>query len=253
MGFQFQPKGQTVQGELFRVFRSLLKDNFKMRAAGRTDRGVHAIGMVISVRSEASFNYPRLLELVNDRLCPYVRLSNEKTRDWDFHPRFGALMRHYRYVICDDISLQGPTMHAYTAFTDQALDWAAIEAGARYLEGTRSFLSFCKHPSDQPRLVRRIDRISFSHQGSFHFVDFWAPSFLRGQIRNIMGWLIAVGLGDHPPSVINDLLAKEIKDVAVKPAPPEGLYLIRIWYPGDVMPGWWTAPAAAAAVDEDDE
>ena len=147
-GFQYQPKDETVQGELFRVFRSLLRDQFTMRAAGRTDRGVHAIGQVISLRAEASFNWPRLLALANDRLCPYVRLRDEREKGWDFHPRFEARLRHYRYVICGDMSLVGPTMHAYATFPEGPLDWDAVRAGAERLEGTKNYLSFCTRPID---------------------------------------------------------------------------------------------------------
>lgn len=239
LGFQFQPKGETVQGELFRVFRSLLRDDFTMRAAGRTDRGVHALGQVISVRSRAAFRWDRFLELSNDRLCAYVRLRDEKAKDWDFHPRFQAVLRHYRYVICEDCSLSGPMMHGYAAFAPRPLDWDAIQAGAQRLEGEKNFLAFCTRPVDQPRLVRRIERIRLSQRGAFRILDFYGRSFLRGQIRNIMGWLIAVGRGRYPVSMIDELLAKSVKDVAVRPAPPEGLYLIEIWYPGDRMPDWW--------------
>lgn len=251
-GFQYQPKEETVQGELYRVFRSLLRDTFTMRAAGRTDRGVHALGQCISIRAEASFAWDRLLKLANDRLCPYVRLSEEKEKHWDFHPRFEARLRQYRYQLCEDRSLESPMTHAYTTFTDR-LDWDAVAAGAARLEGTKNYLSFCKRPCDQPRLVRRIDKIEVSSEGKYHYLDFYGRSFLRGQIRNIMGWLIAVGSGKYAPSMIDELLAKEVKDVAVRPAPPEGLYLMKIWYPGDEMPGWWTGTDGAPELLDDDE
>ena len=252
-GFQFQPREATVQGELLRVFRSLLRDNFKMRAAGRTDRGVHAIGQVISVRSDASFRWDRFMELSNDRLSPYVRLTREFKKDWDFHPRYQALLRYYRYVLCDDLSLRTPVMHGYTAFTPGRLDWDAVASAAERLQGTQNFTSFTKRPIDHQRLTRSIDRIRLSTSGSFHFLDFHGRSFLRGQIRNIMGWLIAVGMGRYPPEMIDELLAKSKKDVAVRPAPPEGLYLMQIWYPGDAMPDWWAPPEAASELVEDDE
>ena len=101
--------------------------------------------------------------------------------------------------------------------------------------------------------MRRIDRIRVSQQGAFHFLDFYGKSFLRGQIRNIMGWLIAVGMGRHPPEMIDELLAKQVKDLAVRPAPPEGLYLVQIWYPGDVMPEWWQPVDGVPDLLDDDE
>lgn len=252
-GFQYQPREETVQGELIRVFKSLLRDEYTMRAAGRTDRGVHALGQVISVRSQANFRWDRILELANDRLSPYVRLKDTQAKDWDFHPRYQALLRHYRYVICEDRALQNPVMQGYTAFAPAPLDWDAMHAAAERLEGERNFLAFCKRPIDHDRLVRKIDRIRLSRAGSFRFLDFYGRSFLRGQIRNIMGWLIAVGMGRFAPTMIDELLAKQVKDVAVRPAPPEGLYLVKIWYPGDVMPEWWQPPPTAAELADDDE
>lgn len=252
-GFQFQTREATVQGELMRVFRSLLRDGFTMRAAGRTDRGVHALGQVISVRSEASFRWDHLMRLVNDRLPPYVRLRREWPVPWDFHPRFWARLRHYRYVLCDDAALRSPVMHGYTAWAPARLDWEAVRVAAAKLEGTRNFTSFCKRPMDEPRLVRRIDRIEAWERPPFRFLDFYGRSFLRGQIRNIMGWLMAVGLGRYGPEVIDELLAKDVKDVAVRPAPPEGLYLMEIWYPEDRMPEWWREPAPSGSDLEDDD
>jgi tRNA pseudouridine38-40 synthase len=251
-GFQYQTKHHSVQGDLLRVFRSLLHDGFTLRAAGRTDRGVHALGQVVSVRSTATFRWDRLLELANDRLSPYVRLREPRDMPWDFHPRFWARLRHYRYVICEDRSRQGPVLHAYTAFA-AGLDWDAVAAAAARLEGERNFTSFCKRPGEEPRLVRRIERIAMVHAPPFRFVDFFGRSFLRGQIRNIMGWLIAIGQGRFPPETIDELLGKTVKDVAVRPAPPEGLYLMQIWYPGDPMPGWWAPPAGPPEPVADDE
>jgi tRNA pseudouridine38-40 synthase len=252
-GFQYQKREETVQGELMRVFRSLLRDGFTMRAAGRTDRGVHALGQVISVRSDASFRWDQIMRLANDRLSPYVRLRREWAVPWDFHPRFWAKLRHYRYVLCDDLALKSPVMHGYTAWAPSKLDWEAVRVAAAKLEGERNFTSFCKRPMDEPRLVRRIDRIEAWERPPFRFLDFYGRSFLRGQIRNIMGWLIAVGTGRYGPEVIDELLAKDVKDVAVRPAPPEGLYLVEIWYPEDRMPEWWNPGDQAGSELEDDE
>ncbi|MBI4864571.1 MAG: hypothetical protein HY815_30595 [Candidatus Riflebacteria bacterium] len=143
-------------------------------------------------------------------------------------------------------------MNAYTTFVFEPLDWPAMEDAAGRLIGTRNFVSFCTRPIDQPRLIRTIDRLTITPCDRFRFIDFFARSFVRGMVRNIVGWLLSVGRGIHPPAVIDQLLAKTRKDQSVRPAPPQGLYLVKIWYDGDPMPGWF-APLPARADPADDE
>jgi tRNA pseudouridine38-40 synthase len=252
-GFQYQQTHPTVQGELLRVFKSLLRDRFVMRAAGRTDRGVHALGQVISIRSDAPFRWDRITDLANDRLGSYIHLRDMRDKHYDFHPRFEARLRHYRYCVCEDPARKSPMLNGYVTFTDRPLDWGAVEAAAAQLIGEKNFRSFCTRPIDQPRLVRSMNRIEFHRSGSFVMVDFYGRSFLRGMIRNIMGWLFAIGRGNYPPSVVEYLLSKPIKDESVRPAPPEGLYLVEIWYPGDEMPSWYTPIGGAPVETSEDE
>jgi len=255
-GFQYQTRFPTVQGELERVFGSLLPHGFKLRVAGRTDRGVHALGQVITVSTEQSFRWSRFLKLANERLSPHIRLKEQKEVSCEFHPRHSAILRHYRYCLSEDLSLVGPMLSSYLTFVDPPLDWNRVKEAQHRLLGTNNFVSFCTNPVAEPKLIRSLDRIESRSQGTFHFLEFYGRSFLRGMVRNMTGWLIAIGQGRFAPEVIDRLLAKEKKDQSVKPAPPQGLYLMQVWYPDDRLPEWYRRPSTvqeASCVDETDE
>lgn len=233
-GYQSQPNHLTVQDCLEAALAKVLGVFTRTLAAGRTDCGVHALGQVVACDTEARIPLPAMECGLNARLVGRgIRIRRTLRGPDDFHPRHHAIQRAYRYVMTEALP-PSVFLAPYVTFLPKPLDWARVEAAAQFLQGAHNLISFTTRPIDAVRLERSVDSIVFSREGAFIHADFTARSFLRGMIRNIMGWLIAIGEGRYPPETITDLLATTVKDRAVEPAPPQGLYLVDVKYRPEV-------------------
>lgn len=229
-GYQRQPDVVTVQGTLEAVLGRVLRHPVRSTAAGRTDRGVHALGQVVSFTTGSSIPVPRLALALRKSLPPSIVVTRLQETPLDFHPRRNAVMRTYRYLMAEGRP-PSPFLSPYVTLLREPIDWELLESTSRVLLGTHSFLSFCTVPSEEEKPVRTLDRIKLGRQGPFTHIDFQGRSFLRGMIRNIMGWLLEVGAGRRSPGEVSALLDTPVKDRAVPPAPPNGLYLVHVEYP----------------------
>lgn len=236
-GFQIQPDGVvTVQSTLEQAIASLLGDDYTFRAACRTDTGVHARGQVISVTTHNPIPVRRMHFVLNDRVGPYIRIHDIREMEDGWRPRYDAVLRHYRYVMCRDPGAGAPMAYSYHAFVPPTVDWELLEQTAQKLVGYHDYVAFTTVPSEEKKTRRSIEAIRLSREGDRYHLDLYARSFLRGMVRNITGWLLAVSTGRHPASRIDELLASGVKDRSMKPAPPGGLYLMKVYYPGEPWP-----------------
>lgn len=236
-GSQIQPDGVvTVQSVLEQAISSLLGEDYVFRAACRTDTGVHARGQVISVTTHNPIPVNKMHYVLNDRVGPYIRIHEIREMGAEWRPRYDAVLRHYRYVMCADPGPGGPMAYSYHAFVPPTVDWAVLERSAQKLVGYHDYIAFTTVPSEEKKTRRSIEAIRLTRDGDRYHLDLFARSFLRGMVRNITGWLLAVSTGRHPESRIDELLASGVKDRSMKPAPPGGLYLMRVYYPGDELP-----------------
>ncbi len=231
-GYEVQPGCTTVQGEFEKALARCFGQPVRALAAGRTDRGVHALGQVMACTVDTKMPMRAIEAAVQAQLPLGIRVRTTRRVHDDFHPRYDAVRRAYRYVMTETLP-RSVLLEPYVTFLRRPLDWTRVEAAAAQLVGDHNFVSFAKRPIEAVRLERSIEEICLSRQGPFIHADFTARSFLRGMIRNIMGWLIAVGEGRVPPETMQELLAARVKGRGIEPAPPEGLYLVRVWYPDD--------------------
>ncbi len=235
LGYQIQPGTVTVQGELQRVMAQVFGRKTRAEAAGRTDRGVHALGQVVAVTVDSGRPLESILRSMNARLPPGLRVRSVRPAVQQFQPRHDALSRAYRYVMTSTLR-ESVFLLPYMAFVKCDVDWDRFQAAAARLVGTHNLVSFTTRPTHARTLDRTMDCIEVRHRGDHIFVDFRARSFLRGQIRNVMGWLLAVGAGVYPPEAIAELLTCEVKGRSVPPAPAGGLYLMQVQYPDERWP-----------------
>jgi tRNA pseudouridine38-40 synthase len=233
-GYQSQPNRLTVQDCFESALQRALGLFTRTWAAGRTDCGVHALGQVLACNTETRMPLAALETGLNARLAGHgIRIRRTLRGPEEFHPRHDAIRRAYRYVMTETLA-PSVFLAPYVTFLRKPLDWTRVETAARLLQGEHNLISFTSRPVDAVRLERSVDSIVFSREGALIHADFTARSFLRGMIRNIMGWLIAIGEGRYPPETISELLATPVKDRAVEPAPPQGLYLVSVLYPPEV-------------------
>jgi tRNA pseudouridine38-40 synthase len=207
-GFQQQPHLLTIQGEMERALREVTQEEAKIVGAGRTDAGVHAGGQVIHFLT----GWKRSLE----DLQP------------DFHARFSAVTRAYRYTILNQ-PVRSPLEARYAYHYEHHLDAAAMGQALEYLVGTHDFASFGQ-PTQGESTLRDVLRVSCSREGNHIHVDLTANAFLRHMARAIVGTLLLVGRGVLHAEDMKAILAAKDRSQAGPPAPAHGLCLVRVNY-----------------------
>lgn len=238
-GWQRQDFGvETVQQTLEEAIEKFsgLSD-IRLHTAGRTDAGVHAVGLVAHVDMAKDYTDKEMRDATNYHMGdkPVVVLSAEKVSD-DFHARYGAKKRYYRYCLTDG-RRTAPVLddlRSWHVKTD--LDIDAMREGAKYLIGHHDFSSFRDSQCQAKSPMKTIDKIDISTGGDILrpgrqvFIDVEAKSFLHHQVRNITGSLKRVGDGRWAPEKIKEVLEAKDRCAADMTAPAHGLYFVKVDY-----------------------
>lgn len=229
-GFQAQARGPTVQGELEAALGRVAAAPVRIVAAGRTDSGVHASLQVVH------FDPPRVRPLqawllgTNRFLSPAIAVGWVRPVAPDFHARFSALGRRYRYRIVNRATR--PVLDRHTAaWIREPLDAAAMHLAAQALVGEHDFSSFRAAGCQARHPVRRVDRIDVRRRGERLDVVIEGNAFLHHMVRNIVGTLLAVGHGRQAVGWPGRLLALRDRTRAEPTAPACGLTLEAVRYP----------------------
>ena len=216
----------TVMGTLQHAFRRLGIDALPV-ASGRTDRGVHATGQVVHCDVPQHWHdTARLQVMLNRQLPPSIRIRAIKTVAGDFHARFSARRRVYRYILSE--AEPSPFEWDFVTFT-QSLDLGRINDAMTAFLGTHDFTRFKKTGSETPSDRRTVYRaFAYRHRGKVVFT-FEGSAFLRSQIRLMVGFLLQVNAGKRSREELVEQLACRA-DYKIPPAPHNGLYLAKIKY-----------------------
>ena len=228
-GWQQQAKGRTVESEVKRALRSTLGKDVVVYAAGRTDAGAHAEGQVANFQTDGRIAPRRLMAALNARLPEDVAvLSAEEVPD-DFHARYSARWRRYRYRYLDRAARpaleRGRCWHV-----PQALDVEAMARAARALEGKHDWTSFCSASEPAGARVREMRSASVARRGEFVELELVAEGFLRGMVRSIAGALAEVGRARRPARWVGEVLRARDRRQAPRTAPAGGLTLMEVIY-----------------------
>lgn len=242
-GFQVQPSGvRTVQQALEKALSKVANEDITLVCAGRTDAGVHATNQVIhfdtlAVRPEKAWlrgTRPHLPDTVSVRWVKEVAPQ--------FHARFSALNRTYRYLL-SDARTSSALLHDQVTWSSRPLDIALMRQAARYLVGQHDFTSFRATQCQAKSPVRKIEYLHLVRRGDLIVLEIQANAFLHHMVRNIVGVLLAVGAGDRPPEWTADVLAAKDRSAGGTTAKPFGLYLVGVDYPEHfALPGCLPGP-----------
>lgn len=233
-GWQIQDEGFSVQQVLEdAIFKMTEGQNARLHAAGRTDSGVHATGMVAHVDLEKEYEPFVVRNALNALVRPHkvAVLAAEKV-SMDFHARFGAITRRYRYVICNrPVPLMIGSDYAW--HVGKRLDEHKMQEAANVLLGLHDYSSFRAVRCQAKSPIRSIDKIAVTRDGDNVYIDVEARSFLHHQVRNIVGTLKKIGEGKWPVSAMKEILESRDRTKAGPTAPPEGLFFVSVDYPED--------------------
>ena len=228
-GWQSQADGQTVQDTLQDALSRISGEPVSVIAAGRTDTGVHALEQVIHFDTE-----------VHRPLTAWVRGANALLPDsiavlWafpvpeEFHARFSAQGRSYRYVLINRASRLA--VHTGKAgWYHYPLDVAAMRTAAQFLIGKHDFSAFRAAQCQAKSPVKNLSQLDIHREGEMIIFDVSADAFLHHMVRNIVGCLVYVGKGKHAPDWMLEILSGRERTIAAPTFSPDGLYLRRIHY-----------------------
>ncbi|HEY4637872.1 MAG TPA: tRNA pseudouridine(38-40) synthase TruA [Burkholderiales bacterium] len=229
LGWQTQPGGGTVQDTLQAALSGIAGSAVQVTCAGRTDRGVHARGQVVHFDTEAARPDSAWVRGVNALLPDSVAVLWAARVADDFHARYAALARTYRYVL-----LNRPVRPALAArhagWTHAPLDVAAMRAAALQLVGEHDFSAFRAAECQARSPVRTLQALEVQARGERIDFVLRANAFLQHMVRNIVGTLVYVGNGRHAPQWAGEVLASRDRARAAPTFAAEGLYLERVEY-----------------------
>ena len=229
LGFQIQRQGRTVQGEIEKVLSALVKRPVRVKGAGRTDAGVHATGQVIAFRIPWKHTTEDLFRAVNARLPEDIAFRHLDLAADDFHPRFSARKRCYRY----QIGLwpgHSPLRARYAWEVGPGLDIEAMRRAASHFVGVHDFATFGQ-PTQGDVTIREVFSVALTHTPPWLYVDICANAFLRRMVRTMVAALVQVGQGHRNGEDIPGLLQARDRSLSPPPAPAKGLILTQVIYP----------------------
>ena len=235
-GWQYQKSGvRSVQGELEKAIAKVADHPVELVCAGRTDAGVHASYQVVHFETTSVRNRRSWVMGINTALPDDISVHWAGAMAPDFHARFSAIYRRYRYVIFNGPVRPG-ILRRQVSWNFRPLDAEAMHRAAQALVGEHDFTSFRAAGCQSRSPNRFMEFVTVSRHGDYVVIDVQANAFLHHMVRNIAGALMAVGAGKRPEQWVAEVLAARNRSLAGVTAPPFGLYLVDEGYPEGVGP-----------------
>jgi tRNA pseudouridine38-40 synthase len=246
-GWQRQPDVPTVQGAIEAALSKLMQTHIPAFGAGRTDAGVHALGQAVSVVVPPQWEPEKLRRGLNAMLPRTVRCMAVHDMHEEFHARFSALERQYRYLVGTDADASGPFRYNREwALVTRSVDPGLLRSEAADVVGDHCFRAFAikgtAPATDSHHCIVRVCRWD-EREGGLR-LTIAANRFLHHMVRFLVATMVEVGTGLRAPGAIRTLLAAEDNQATAAPAPACGLYLERVTYPPHL---YLALPPAAAA------
>ena len=229
-GWQRQRTGLGVQERLEQAIAKVADEQVEVTCAGRTDTGVHASGQVAHFDTEAERSERSWLLGANTNLPDDICVTWVKPVSDDFHARFSATARRYRYRILNRL-VRSALYRRRAWWVHQDLDHRRMHEAAQALLGEHDFSAFRAAGCQASSALREVTDISVAREGDWVLLDITANAFLQHMVRNIMGTLVAIGSGDEDVGWAATVLEGRDRTRAGMAAPPHGLTLVQVYYP----------------------
>ncbi|OHX35206.1 tRNA pseudouridine(38-40) synthase TruA [Methylomonas sp. LWB] len=229
-GWQIQAGKATVQGELERALTNIAAQPVTVLCAGRTDAGVHALEQVVHFDCPVERDLRGWVMGGNSHLPDDIRITWAKPAVDDFHARYSAIARFYRYVILNR-AMKSALLRDQATWCYQTLDAERMHRAAQHLLGEHDFSSFRAQSCQSVSPYRLMYFIDVVRDGDKVVIDLCANAFLHHMVRNIAGVLIDIGGGKQPEDWTLHLLGIKDRAQAASTAPPHGLHLAGVFYP----------------------
>jgi len=229
-GWQCQNDKRTVQDEVEKALSKVANEVVSVRCTGRTDSGVHALEQVVHFDTDVQRELKSWVMGGNVNLPDDARIIWARHAVDDFHARYSAIARFYRYIILNR-PVKSALSRSQVTWCYDFLDEAKMHQAAQALIGTHDFSSFRAKGCQSVSPTRMMHFINVYREGYNVVIDLSANAFLHHMVRNIAGVLMAIGMGDKPVNWTEELLEIKDRQQAGVTAPPYGLYLGGVYYP----------------------
>lgn len=228
-GWQSQAGGNAIQDVIEARLAAVFKAPIRIHGSGRTDAGVHARGQVFHFDADWTHGNARLLAALRAELPPALQIRSVRRAAPDFHARFSVRAKRYVYHL--HLGDADPFSRPYCWAVFRPLDFAAMQTAAGILRGRHDFRAFTAlNGPAREDTVRELTRLEVLRRGRRVRIVAEAPGFLYKMVRSLAGVLVAVGEGRLKPDAVSAMLSSGRRTPAVQTAPPQGLFLERVWY-----------------------
>lgn len=230
-GWQIQSKSRarTIQQVIEETLRSILQEKIKLIVSSRTDAGVHAKAQVVNFFTHSKISLPKLKLALNGVLPEDIKVIRIKNEALNFHSRFSAKSKLYRYTILNR-DYSSPLLRNTVYFYPHPLDVKLMQKEASVLLGKHDFRAFQASQGKEKNPVKIIKKIDISQKDNFIYIDIEADGFLYNMVRNIVGTLIEIGRGRFAEGSLKKILRLKDRRLAGQTAPASGLCLLKVRY-----------------------
>tara|TARA_E500000178_G_scaffold335740_1_gene372983 strand:+ start:447 stop:1187 length:741 start_codon:yes stop_codon:yes gene_type:complete len=231
VGWQSQKNGKSIQNEIEKVLKKILKSKIKLIGAGRTDKGVHALGQHAGFKYEKRIdNKEKFLKSINfflsKNLISIIKIKSKKN---NFHARFNAKKRIYEYMIINRPSLlsidKGKAWHV-----KKKINLDLLKKGGKIFKGTHDFSTFRASSCTAKSPVKKMESVIIKKKNEKIYIRFVSKSFLQNQVRSMVGCLKYLSTGKWSIDEFKNIMISKKRARCAPPAPAEGLYLIDVKY-----------------------
>ncbi|MDK2918816.1 MAG: tRNA pseudouridine38-40 synthase [Candidatus Petromonas sp.] len=228
-GWQFQINARTVQEEIQKALKIIMKKDIKINGSGRTDAGVHALEQVANFKADFTIPVDRIPVAMNGLLPPDIAIKKAEDVDMNFHARYSSKGKRYIYKIYN-AKVRNPLYRNYSYFVNREIDINKIKEASKYFLGEHDFKAFMTKGSSIKTTVRTIYSINVYKRDDFIVIDYKGNGFLYNMVRIITGTLLDVNFGKINMEDLEDIIRLKDRNKAGHTAPAEGLYLAEVYY-----------------------
>ena len=229
LGWQSQTGGHTVQDVVQTALSTVADEKISVIAAGRTDTGVHALEQIIHFDTPVTRPLSAWVRGTNALLPKNVAVLWAHPVPDEFHARFSAQARSYQYVLLNR-AVRSAVHHGKVGWFHAPLDVEQMRHAAPYLLGEHDFSAFRSSECQAKSPVKNLAQLDIQQNGDMIIFDLTANAFLHHMVRNIIGCLVYIGKGKHPPQWLQKVLESRQRIIAAPTFAPDGLYLRAITY-----------------------
>jgi tRNA pseudouridine38-40 synthase len=227
-GWQKQNDSPGIQNIIEDSIYKITKENIELISSGRTDRGVHAIGQVANFKTESKIIVDKIPAAINSSLPEDISIIDAKEVDENFHSRYCAKGKRYRYVIYNN-KYKNPIYRKYSYHVKYDLNFEKMKEESKYLIGEHDFIGFRSTGSSAKTTIRTIYDIELKKEGDFIVLEVEGKGFLYNMVRIIAGTLIDIGRGRITES-LKDIIESKERSRAGHTAHANGLFLKKVYY-----------------------